>query len=301
MPLILRAVKGSKLTISEMDGDLLWLAGNISGSGVIPVTGSGIDASTTPITSSFFVGDGSKLTNITASFITSSNVYGPYGSDSILSSSFAISASYILSASYALTSSHAISASRAVSSSYALTSSYSTTLVATVSNPSDGSLRLANSAGSTISSIDYLTASLAFTASLALTSSYVTASNVFGPYGSNSVISSSYALSASYTLSASQATSASYSLTASYAQNSLSSPNLKAGSASIASFTGDPLISTITFGTAFSNNNYAVTVTGEDARSWSIQSKTNSGFTINSNDNVTLLGPVYWIATAYNS
>lgn len=120
MPLILRAVKGSKLTIVEMDGNLIWLAGNISGSGVIPVTGSGINASNTPITSSFFVGDGSKLTNITASFITASNVYGPYGANSVLSSSFAISASFVLSSSYALTSSQAISASQAVSSSYAL-------------------------------------------------------------------------------------------------------------------------------------------------------------------------------------
>jgi hypothetical protein len=36
----------------------------------------------------------------------------------------------------------------------------------------------------------------------AQTASYVTASNVFGPYGSNSVISSSYALTASYALNA---------------------------------------------------------------------------------------------------
>jgi hypothetical protein len=75
----------------------------------------------------------------------------------------------------------------------------------------------------------------------------------------------------------------------------------KAGSGSAASFGGTPLTSSISFGTAFSNNNYAVTVTGEDARSWTLQSKTSAGFTINSNSSVALTGPVYWIATPFNS
>jgi trimeric autotransporter adhesin len=43
-----------------------------------------------------------------------------------------------------------------------------------------------------------ITGSLFGTASFAVTSSFVTASNVFGPFGSNSVISSSFALTASY-------------------------------------------------------------------------------------------------------
>jgi len=75
----------------------------------------------------------------------------------------------------------------------------------------------------------------------------------------------------------------------------------KAGSGSAASFAGTPLTSSISFGTAFSNNNYAVTVTGEDARSWTLQSKTSAGFTINTNSSVALTGPVYWIATPFNS
>jgi hypothetical protein len=75
----------------------------------------------------------------------------------------------------------------------------------------------------------------------------------------------------------------------------------KAGSGSAASFGGTPLTTSISFGTAFSNNNYAVTVTGEDARSWTLQSKTSASFTINSNSSVALTGPVYWIATPFNS
>ena len=76
--------------------------------------------------------------------------------------------------------------------------------------------------------------------------------------------------------------------------------SVKAGSGSVASFTGTPLVSAITFGTAYSNNSYSVTVTGEDARVWSVQSKTATGFTINSNSSQALTGPVYWIATPFN-
>jgi hypothetical protein len=65
-------------------------------------------------------------------------------------------------ASFAVTSSYALSASQAISSSYAISASYSTS------------------------------------ASQALTSSFVTSSNVFGPYGSNSILSSSYGTTSSY-------------------------------------------------------------------------------------------------------
>jgi hypothetical protein len=74
----------------------------------------------------------------------------------------------------------------------------------------------------------------------------------------------------------------------------------KAGSGSAASFTGTPRTSAITFGSAFSDNLYSVIVTGEDARSFTIESKSSTGFTINSNSSVALVGPVYWIATAFN-
>jgi hypothetical protein len=76
---------------------------------------------------------------------------------------------------------------------------------------------------------------------------------------------------------------------------------IKAGSGSAASFSGSPRTSTITFGSAFSNNLYAVTVTGEDARTWTIESKSASSFVINSNSSVALTGPAYWIATPFNS
>jgi len=119
------------------------------------------------------------------------------------------------------------------------------------------------------------TSSWAQSSSIAITASYA-----------------NFALSASY---ASSSTSASFASTASYI------PTIKGGSASIASFNGNPSSSTVTFGSAFPNNLYAVTVTGEDARSWTIQSKVSGSFVINSNSNTALTGPVYWIAVPYNS
>jgi len=111
------------------------------------------------------------------------------------------------------------------------------------------------------------------------------------------VLSASYATTASYVL---QAVSASFATTASYVLGGGGGTSAKAGSGSAASFTGTPRSSSIAFGSVFSNNLYAVIVTGEDARSWTIQSKTSAGFTINSNSSVALTAPVYWIATAYN-
>jgi hypothetical protein len=76
---------------------------------------------------------------------------------------------------------------------------------------------------------------------------------------------------------------------------------VKAGSSISSSFGGSPLTSSITFSTAFSDNNYSVTVTGEDPRIWSIQNKSSTGFTINSNSSVALSNAAYWIAAPFSS
>jgi hypothetical protein len=84
-----------------------------------------------------------------------------------VSSSYAATASVLLgsvvSASYAATASVLLGS--ITSASYSATSSYSTTLGASLSNTSEGTLRLINSANTTISNIASLTASLANTAS----------------------------------------------------------------------------------------------------------------------------------------
>lgn len=70
----------------------------------------------------------------------------------------------------------------------------------------------------------------------------------------------------------------------------------KAGSAASGSFSGNPKKTTITFNTAFADANYSVSIVGNNARSWSIESVTASGFVINANANAALTGTVYWVA-----
>jgi hypothetical protein len=92
--------------------------------------------------------------------------------------------------------------------------------------------------------------------------------------------------------------------TSSWATNALTASYIsttKASSGSIASFVGSPYSASVTFASAYTNNLYAVNITGEDLRSWSISGKSASGFTINTNSSVPLSNPVYWIATPFNS
>jgi hypothetical protein len=95
--------------------------------------------------------------------------------DNAISASYATTAATVLgnitSASYAATASLLLGS--VTSASYARTASYSTTLGASLSNDSNGVLRLGNSAGTTISSITALTASFALSSSQASTSSFV--------------------------------------------------------------------------------------------------------------------------------
>ena len=76
-----------------------------------------------------------------------------------------------------------------------------------------------------------------------------------------------------------------------------SSTTAKSGIVSNSTWTGTPLNYQVSFTSAFPSSNYSVTVTGGDARVWTIESVTVNGFIINSNSNTGLLYPTYWIAT----
>ena len=76
-----------------------------------------------------------------------------------------------------------------------------------------------------------------------------------------------------------------------------SSTTAKSGIVSNTTWTGTPLNYQVSFTSAFPSSNYSVTVTGGDARVWTIESVTVNGFIINSNSNTGLLYPTYWIAT----
>jgi hypothetical protein len=77
--------------------------------------------------------------------------------------------------------------------------------------------------------------------------------------------------------------------------------NVKAGVVASGSFAGSPKKATVTFTTAFASTAYSITITGIDARTWSYESKTTSGFTINANANAALTNEVSWKAAASGS
>jgi len=112
------------------------------------------------------------------------------------------------------------------------------------------------------------TSSWAVSASRALTSSYITSSNVYGPYGSNSILSASYA---------SSSTSASYALTTSFALNAFpyigsaritgslgitGSVSISSGSLNITNANGANILNTLHY--TLSNNIGSTTVSWGD-------------------------------------
>jgi hypothetical protein len=75
----------------------------------------------------------------------------------------------------------------------------------------------------------------------------------------------------------------------------------KAGEVSSASFGGSPYTASVIFNKQFPNTSYAVTLTGEDERVYTVNNKQTTGFTINTNSSVLFTGSVYWMAISYNS
>ena len=74
------------------------------------------------------------------------------------------------------------------------------------------------------------------------------------------------------------------------------SNSAKSGNVSAVSFTGNPKTYVVTFASAFPNANYSAVITGGDARSWTVESLTANGFTINTNSNTSLTNTTYWVA-----
>jgi co-chaperonin GroES (HSP10) len=62
------------------------------------------------------------------------------------------------------------------------------------------------------------------------------------------------------------------------------------------SFSGNPKKATVVFDEPFPSSNYMINITGQDGRSWRYESKTASGFIINSQANQSLSGEVSWLA-----
>jgi trimeric autotransporter adhesin len=90
--------------------------------------------------------------------------------------------------------------------------------------------------------------------------------------------------------------SSSYAVTASYIEynNVASAPIIKNGLVTGGSFSGNPKTATITFTSPYVDNNYTITVSGENNRTFTIESKIAGSFVINSNSNQTLSGNTFW-------
>jgi len=70
--------------------------------------------------------------------------------------------------------------------------------------------------------------------------------------------------------------------------------NIKSGTVTAASFIGTPRKYTVTFTNTYPTTNYTIGITGSDNRVFTYESKTTTGFIINTNANAALTGNVDW-------
>ena len=284
--LIYRTDQSGSLTYAQLDGNFAYLSQSIAAittpeSASYAATASYVE---TAQTASYF--SGTVENAATASYIDAANVDGQ-----VASASYALTASYVENAQTASYVLNAISASFATTASFssfaALANQAASPFVSATTNNIDYGVAFVLSATPGYTTL-YRAAGLTFnpTSSLTRATNLIATGSLFGTSSwANNATTASYVLNA---------VSASFASTASFV------PTLKASSASVASFGGRPYSASVTFGTAYPNNLYSVTVTGEDSRAWSISSKTSTGFTIDTNSSTLLTGPVYWIATPFN-
>jgi hypothetical protein len=257
------SVSSNTITFTKGDGSTfpITVATGSGGGSSFPYTGSAIISGSLVVTGSItstlgFTGSlfGTSSWAISASqAVTASYVLTAQTASYVLqavSASFATTASYVknaqtasyvlqaVSASFATlaqTASYVVTAQtasyvlQAVSASYATTASLPLRGIVTAS-AADTTITFTKGDGTTFNvtvsqSGSVATASYALFAEVAATASYVTASNVYGPYGSNSIISASYS---------NNSTSASFATTASYVTGSIFTNSNSAASASYA-------------------------------------------------------------------
>jgi hypothetical protein len=72
---------------------------------------------------------------------------------------------------------------------------------------------------------------------------------------------------------------------------------VKAGVIQPGDFDGVNLKATVTFVNAFTDDTYAISISGADQRAFTFEDKTEAGFVINTNSDTELTGEVCWIAT----
>ena len=78
---------------------------------------------------------------------------------------------------------------------------------------------------------------------------------------------------------------------------SVSYSEVKVGEVSGLSFSGTQLSYSVVFGSSFSSTSYAIAITGETPRTWSISNKTVNGFDIMSNSSEPFTDNVFWVSS----
>jgi hypothetical protein len=246
----------------------------------IPV---GIVSSSTQVTALLPTGTVSSSLQINTGSFSGSFVGSLLGS-----SSFSTTASAATSITFTPST-----ASFAITSSYVLPTGLPTGTVSSSLQINTGSFTGSFVGLHTGSYTGSFTGTLVGSASSAITASAAT-SITFTPSTASFAITASAATSITFI-----PTTASFAVSASWAPSTGGGLTTKAGSIANTSFTGNPRKAAVNFSTAFTNTNYAVVITGEDARSWTVEGKVVGGFTASANSNTSLTGITYWIATAY--
>lgn len=263
------------------------------------------------ISSSFSNTASYVLTAQTASYVNSSNVSGIVTSASYaLSSSAATSITFVPNlsntASYygngiinsqlpaqinitGITASHVGNTTGTASwSNNSITASY-VSASNVYGNVTSASYSLTSSAATSITFVPNLSSTSSYVVT-SQTASYINSSNISG-----TVTSASYSSTSSYASNISPTVTASYAITASYYQLTYA---IKSGKITSQSFSGTPLINTVTFATAYPDTNYAVNVIGGDARLWTLENVSASNFTVSTNSTTALTDYVYWTSIA---
>ena len=78
--------------------------------------------------------------------------------------------------------------------------------------------------------------------------------------------------------------------------NGITNVGLRTKSGVVSTFSGVPRKATVTFTTNFPTNNYSISILGGDNRTFTYESKTVSGFTINANSAAPLINDVLWMS-----
>ena len=209
------SIQLGEIAMNTYDGKLFMRKSSSIFDTVIEIGASSSYAATASYASNFTVAGTLTAQTLVVQTITSSTDYvtGSTRFGSLLSNTHQFTGSVSITGSLAINGSSVITSAQ--TSSLSVTSaSYATTAL----------------------SASYFSGSIA-NAVTAQTASYVTSSNVYGPYGANSILSSSYALTASYVSgSSSTSVTSSYALTASYVVTALTASYFITSSVTSASY-----------------------------------------------------------------